>query len=210
MKQPPAARRRQHERTAASTAKLIDATIACVNELSFARTTTTHIAKQAGLSRGALQHHFATREDLLLAVWSAIQGRFLELFDEPFPTGASMETLTARLLERLWALYRSPAYLASIEIRLGVRSEPTLHHAIEQDMQRFNEIYELRWQELFSPFASKDAIEECRRVIGGALRGLALLKMQEHDETYYERTLDMCRDMMVSYLDHARLERAEP
>src|SRR5229473_7754051 len=58
-------RRTQEERSASTRARLLDATISCLSELGYARTTTTEIAERAGVSRGAQLHHFPTKAELV-------------------------------------------------------------------------------------------------------------------------------------------------
>ena len=47
---------------------LLQAAVDCIAELGCVASTTTRIAKRAGVSRGSLQHHFRSRDDLLLSV----------------------------------------------------------------------------------------------------------------------------------------------
>src|SRR5687768_13069662 len=56
----------QAERSAATRAKLIRATIATLNTLGYTATTTIEVVRRARVSRGAMLHHFSTRAELLL------------------------------------------------------------------------------------------------------------------------------------------------
>ncbi|AOY01676.1 TetR/AcrR family transcriptional regulator [Jeongeupia sp. USM3] len=59
----------QIERSSATQARLIDATISLLDELGYARLSETRICERAGVSRGALRHHFPSgRYDLLPVV----------------------------------------------------------------------------------------------------------------------------------------------
>ena len=48
---------------------LIDATIDCILEEGLYRASSNRIAKRAGVTWGVIQHHFGTREALLLATF---------------------------------------------------------------------------------------------------------------------------------------------
>ncbi len=48
----------QEERSAETRRRLLDATVACLFERGYAGTTTTELARRAGVSRGAQMHHF--------------------------------------------------------------------------------------------------------------------------------------------------------
>ena len=53
-------RRSNVERTATTRRKVLESTIACLYEHGYTATTTAMIAQHAGISRGALLHHFPT------------------------------------------------------------------------------------------------------------------------------------------------------
>src|ERR1700712_2169365 len=63
----PSSRRSQAERSAATREALLDATLKCLVEDGYAKTTTARGAERGGLSRGAPLHHFQTRDALLAA-----------------------------------------------------------------------------------------------------------------------------------------------
>ncbi|GHD55321.1 TetR/AcrR family transcriptional regulator [Jeongeupia chitinilytica] len=74
----------QIERSSATQTRLIEATIALLDELGYARLSETRICERAGVSRGALRHHFPSgRYDLLPVVVerliAAEEARFLAL-----------------------------------------------------------------------------------------------------------------------------------
>src|SRR6266487_4699878 len=57
--------RTQAERSEHTRELLLDATIECLVEVGYARTTVHEICLRAGLSRGAQQHHFTTKAELM-------------------------------------------------------------------------------------------------------------------------------------------------
>jgi AcrR family transcriptional regulator len=66
-------RRTQSERRAHTRAALIDAGRALFTERGFAGAGREEIVERAGLTRGALYHHFASKEDLFAAVYEAVE-----------------------------------------------------------------------------------------------------------------------------------------
>ncbi|MFM2045225.1 MAG: transposon Tn10 TetC protein [Pseudomonadota bacterium] len=63
---------RQSERREATRATLIEAARACFAELGFEATSTDAVLARAGVSKGALYHHFDSKVDLLAAVFDAV------------------------------------------------------------------------------------------------------------------------------------------
>src|SRR5579872_2677392 len=83
-------RRTQGERSAAMRGRLLEATVDCLYELGYARTTTIEVAARAGVSRGAQLHHFSTKERLVEVARHLFDKR-TEEFREAFaavPSGA--------------------------------------------------------------------------------------------------------------------------
>ncbi|MEU2971291.1 TetR/AcrR family transcriptional regulator, partial [Nocardiopsis alba] len=57
----------RQERSRVTRARLLDAAVGCLAERGVSGATVGAVAERAGVSRGAAQHHFPTREGLLLA-----------------------------------------------------------------------------------------------------------------------------------------------
>ena len=55
----------QAERSERTRVLLFEATIECLLDLGYAGTSVNEICRRAGLSRGAQQHHFATKAELM-------------------------------------------------------------------------------------------------------------------------------------------------
>src|SRR5258708_8946923 len=67
MADPRAQRRTQAQRTAATRAALLEATVECLVSHGFGGATTTEVAHRAGASPAALLHHFPAQPDPLRA-----------------------------------------------------------------------------------------------------------------------------------------------
>ncbi|MEO3841076.1 TetR/AcrR family transcriptional regulator [Streptomyces sp. CNZ287] len=63
----PRGRGPQQDRSRATRQRLLEAAVACLAELGWGGSTVSVVAERAGVSRGAAQHHFPTREDLFTA-----------------------------------------------------------------------------------------------------------------------------------------------
>ena len=60
-------RKTQQERSAGTTESLLGATIDLLHDQGFHRMSTSAIAERAGVSRGALNHHFSSKEEIVVA-----------------------------------------------------------------------------------------------------------------------------------------------
>ena len=92
----PVMRRTNGQRSAATQAQVLDAAIDCLVELGYARTTTTEVARRAGVSRGAQTHHFPTKDDLVLAAIDHLLARRNREFQRSL-RGSARSAADARL-----------------------------------------------------------------------------------------------------------------
>ena len=124
---PPRVRRTHAERTAETRAKILGAVVESIAEIGLQRTTAAEIARRAGVTWGAVQHHFGGKSELLMAVLEDSFERFAaRLADLPIE-GLSLEARAARFVERAWEHFASREYASTFEILLDHlrRTRPT-------------------------------------------------------------------------------------
>src|SRR5271157_4898374 len=135
----PATRRSQAARSASTRQALLDATIACLVEDGYAKTTTTRVAERAGVSRGAHLHHFQTRQALLAAAMEHLaERRGRELLAAAGELPAGRERLVQGL-DLLWASYANPLFQAALDLWSHARTDRELRDrlvAVERRLDR--------------------------------------------------------------------------
>lgn len=170
------ARRSQTERSAATIASVLDATIECLVELGHARTSTRHIARRAGVTVGAVQHHYASKAELMAAALIALGDRLAEEFlaAAPPPGSASELERMEVLLDRLWAAHRGPLWDAGLELWVAARTDPELRAAMAEVTASFAAKVATGVLEQFPALVGRPAFVE-QLVVGLAtLRGVAM------------------------------------
>src|SRR2546430_17226831 len=96
-------RRTQEERSASTRARLLDATIFCLSELGYGRTTTTEIAERAGVSRAAQLHHFPTKAELVTTAVYHLFEKLPDVSRRPFSTlPAAIDRIAAGVCVQWW------------------------------------------------------------------------------------------------------------
>lgn len=117
----PAVRQTQADRRAATRRAILDAVVSCVEEEGFARTTSQRIARRAGVSVGALQHHFLSKADILRAVLEESFTALSAAFEGVALEDATVEQRVAVFLDRAWGHYGSARFRSTLEIIIGAR-----------------------------------------------------------------------------------------
>jgi AcrR family transcriptional regulator len=126
-------RRGSHaDRRAATRRRLLDAAIECLVELGYARTTTLEVQARAGVSRGALLHHFANRDELFLAaIDHLLMLRMATVHDELLRIPRSADRVDASI-EVMARVLNAPETIAAIELWNASRTDPELAGAVRQ------------------------------------------------------------------------------
>ncbi|WP_163596918.1 TetR/AcrR family transcriptional regulator, partial [Klebsiella pneumoniae] len=75
-------RRTQAERTAETREALLDAAIGLLHRNGYGGTSTETIAEEAGVTRGALHHHFGTRAQLMAEVIGTVYERERRAYEQ--------------------------------------------------------------------------------------------------------------------------------
>ena len=116
-------RKTQAERHAETNRKIIDATIACIDELGFHNTTIQNVAARAGVTVGGVQHHFNSKSQLLEGVLQdSFQIMAFDLNNVPIQ-GKSLQERVELFVDECWEHCNSPAFQASMQILRGLRNE---------------------------------------------------------------------------------------
>lgn len=112
-------RRTQAERTATTRGRIVRAVVESIAEVGFQKTTASEITRRAGVTWGAVQHHFGGKEGILRAVLEDSFERFAERLAEVPVAGASLASRVSGFVDAAWAHFGSPDYRSTFEILLN-------------------------------------------------------------------------------------------
>jgi AcrR family transcriptional regulator len=169
------ARRTQEERRAATRGALLDAALACLVEHGYEGTTTGRVCERAGVSRGAHQHHFGTRQALVAA---ALDELALRRLDEIRGELASLPPGAERIeqaLDAIWGWFTGPLFQASIDLAAAARTDEELRASLEPVEARLSQGTLLCCREMLADGASDRGRDPLIQMTLGTVRGLALL-----------------------------------
>ena len=116
--------RRSHaERRAETRERVLHAVVESIAEVGFQKTTAAEIARRAGVTWGAVQHHFGDKEGILLAALEESFGTFASILGTPSDQHESLEARASLFVERSWDHFRSSHYRSTFEILLNLPPE---------------------------------------------------------------------------------------
>jgi AcrR family transcriptional regulator len=99
------------------------AVVQSIAEVGYQKTTAAEIARRAGVTWGAVQHHFGDKDGILAAVLEDTFARFAERLGG-IPAGASLEARVDRFVDRAWDHFSSAHYRTTFEILLNLPANP--------------------------------------------------------------------------------------
>ena len=164
----------QAERRAGTRAALLDATVQCLVEYGYARTTTGRIAELAGVSRGAQLRYFPSRADLVTAAVRHLAQRRAASFTERLGRGpASAE----ECIDALWDGHQAPLFEAALELWVAARTDAELRrHLVTVERDVAATIFGAA-EAALGELAHRDGFTDDLLHILAAMRGLALLQV---------------------------------
>ncbi len=126
--------RTQEARSAAMRKRLIDAAIGALVDKGYAATTVVEVCERAGVTRGALFHHFDDLADLLGAALTAL---FTDMVDSSLAADTEED-----LVSRAWRNVSRRDFKAVIEIWLAARNDPTLAGRLGPVIEKFRDVFD--------------------------------------------------------------------
>ncbi|MGH3734072.1 MAG: TetR/AcrR family transcriptional regulator [Micromonosporaceae bacterium] len=194
-----AGREPQQERSRITRQRLLEATVDCLAERGWSGTTVAVVAERAGVSRGAAQHHFPTREDLVTAAVAEMarrRGEEIRSRAAALPVG---ERRTAEALELLAAHFTSPVFAAALQLWVAASTDPALRQLVgplEAEVGR--EVHRFA-VDLLDADETRPGVREAVQATLDLLRGLGLANLLSDDSARRTRLL---REW-ARYLDQA-------
>ncbi|MPZ85058.1 MAG: TetR family transcriptional regulator [Actinophytocola sp.] len=166
--------RTQQERSERTRELLLDATISCLVELGYARTTVQEICRRAGLSRGAQQHHFTTKAELMT---SALEHLFERLGEEIVTATSRLPPGPQRLdegIDLLWRAYSGTLSTAAVELWVAARTDEELRRSLlPVDRELGHQTLEF-YRRIAGPGVDERQLQTLLLLTVNLVRGLAL------------------------------------
>ncbi|GIJ78060.1 DNA-binding transcriptional regulator, AcrR family [Micromonospora phaseoli] len=171
----------QQERSRATQARLLEATVECLVQHGWSGTTTTVVAARAGVSRGAQLHHYPTRTALVTAAVAHLTERRAEELRteaEALPAGPSR---LDRVVDLLAAAFTGPLFVAALELWVAARTDAELRAALLPLETRVGREMHRLTVELLGVDERQPGVREAVQATLDLLRGLGVANLLNDD-----------------------------
>lgn len=207
----PRDRRTQEERTASTRRALIDATLDLLAESGYARTTTGEIAKRAGVSRGALMHHFVSKEELVTVSVEHLLAQATALIRNWLERVRTGELTFDDFLDRLWEMYSGRLFFITVEHIAEARHNTMLRESMVPVVREFHAALDATWHVFFRDSGRLNTeTKTALNMTTSLFRGLGIQTVLRQDDDYYRRQLDSWKAHLKSQFTPPTNARSNP
>ncbi|MET8470226.1 TetR/AcrR family transcriptional regulator [Streptomyces sp. NPDC006422] len=173
----------KQDRSRVTRQRLLESAVACLAERGWAGSTVSVVAEHAGVSRGAAQHHFPTREDLFTAAVEYVAEERSTALRALRPQGR------AEAVAALVDLYTGPLFRAALHLWVAASNEPQLGERVTELESRVGRETHRIAVELLD---ADESVPGVREVVQGLLdmaRGLGLANLLTDDGARRDRVV---------------------
>ncbi|WP_410591996.1 TetR/AcrR family transcriptional regulator [Amycolatopsis sp. lyj-23] len=171
----------QQERSRTTRRRLVEAALDSFGERGWHGVTVAGIAERAGVSRGAAQHHFPAREDLVVAAVDLLgEAQIDELRAQAadLPSGASR---IERVVEMVLNLYTGPLFRAALQLWSVAATDDALRDVLVPLEARVGREAHRVTVELLGVDESRPGVRELVQATLDLARGLGLANLLTDD-----------------------------
>ncbi|GLW16503.1 TetR/AcrR family transcriptional regulator [Streptomyces kronopolitis] len=182
----------QQERSRATRLKLLEAAVSCLAEHGWSGSTVSVVAERAGVSRGAAQHHFRTREDLFTAAVEHVAEKrrnAVKAVAHNLPPAGSVAR-TRIIVEALVGLYTGPLFRAALHLWVAASDEEQLRERVTALEAKVGREAHRTAVTLLDADESVPGVRETVQGLLDMARGLGLANLLTDDSSRRDRVVE--------------------
>ncbi|MBJ8337898.1 TetR/AcrR family transcriptional regulator [Antrihabitans sp. YC3-6] len=198
----------KQDRSRATRQRLLESTIVCLAEMGWGATTVAVVAEHSGVSRGAAQHHFPTREDLITA---ALEHMFDSRMQQAVAAAASAPAVqkTEAVLTGLMEYFTGPLFKAAVQVWTAAAADPLLKERIVPLEAKFGRVAHRTTIQALGVDDSDRATHHLVQATLDLARGLGLADLLTDDSARRGRIVTQWAATLDAALDATRSASAQ-
>lgn len=203
------ARGLQAEKSASTRARILESAIECLVQLGYSGFTTVEVAERAGVSRGAMLHHYKSKSEIVSATMEYLHEKRIGELRRAVARLDQEEDVVEAAVNLLWAMVKHPHFYAMQELTVAARTEPELRETLLPLAKRFEAEISRVNEELFRAYVRPQTpFEEMRDLTRFLFDGLGLGRILHEDDAFAEQTLRMLKLLLRKLLVEPAAELA--
>lgn len=204
-------RRTQEQRRQETREAVLQAAMTVLIKDGYEKFTTSRVAAVAGVSRGAQENYFPTKNKLIVAATQYTLARALDEARSLAQRNDGASDPIDMFLENSKSFYFSPTYLALMEIITVARRNPALAKANTPVVRDFRNAVEAIWIDaLCAAGYARLSVQSVVKIAHYVLRGMALASVWQPQKSEYAEMLTTWKLMVRRELQSGRGGSAIP
>lgn len=182
-------------------ARLLAAATELLREKGLGGFRTADVIERAGVSKGALLHHFPTKDALIVAVFEGLYRAVDEAAHKP-SEAMTLPRLIEELVADSHAFFFGDSFEVSLNITVAAAREPELKEAVFEVVRTFRTRTEDIWvRRLVDHGVSHEQAIDALWIINSLIRGFAVRALWEPDHERFKRLERLAVQMVLTHLD---------
>lgn len=194
----------QEQKSAMTRAAILEAAIQCFVKWGYKNTTTSRIAEEAGVSRGAMLHHFPSRAEVINAAVLYLQEKRLEEYKaiiselRATPQNGVTSAVVRKAIRATWKYFNLPSFFAYQELLVASRTIEDLAEIFYPQQQVFEQQFLETVKSIYPLWGDKgQALELGADVVFLTMQGMATSYMQHHKKERVEHILNYLEKQVI-------------
>jgi AcrR family transcriptional regulator len=190
----------QAQKSAMTRESILDAAVECFVHNGYATTTTANIADSAGVSRGAMLHHFASKTELVQAAVEHLHHKLLDLYFSciaEITHDLGVDERNRRGLLGYWKYLSSDLFITYHELCVAARNDPEMQRILEGSIRRFDLEVKDANEKLFPEWSGKgELFDFAMDITKFVMEGMATSQIVENRDKRIRRMIDYLGDRL--------------
>jgi AcrR family transcriptional regulator len=182
-------------------AAILEATYNCFVEFGYHNTTTPRIADMANLSRGAMTHHFKSREELIYASVEFLYHKRIGEYEQlmldatkkyrgKVGVAEDAPAIMNDVVRGVWAYFTLPSYQVHLDLIVASRTDQKMAELIERLNKNAECVVPKLFKKIFPLIPdNNDKLELVFDLLFFTLRGMSISYIHHHQQLRIEQTL---------------------
>ncbi|MFC4030914.1 TetR/AcrR family transcriptional regulator [Streptomyces polygonati] len=180
----------KQDRSRATRLRILEAAVACLAERGWSGSTLAAVSARAGVSRGAAQHHFPTREELFTAAIAHVAEQWLAAVrDRAAALPREGPDRTFAVVDMLVAVHTGPLFRAALHLWVTAAEEEALRPRVRSLESRIGREAHRLAVEFLGADESVPGVRETVQATLDMARGLGLANLLTDDSARRARVV---------------------
>jgi AcrR family transcriptional regulator len=194
----------QGKKSAMTRASILEAAIECFVKSGYKNTTTSRIAEEAGVSRGAMLHHFPSRDAVIKGAVLYLQEKRLKEYKviiselAAIPENGVTSEVVKDAIRATWKYFNLPSFFAYNELLVASRTDQDLAKIFYPQQKMFEQQFFETVKAIYPLWGNMgQALELGSDVVFLTMQGMATSFMRYHKKERVEHILEYLEKQVI-------------